>query len=306
MRKQPFFNTTKRMPLRRKIFNRIYSWFTPPALSNEQAIKKITEMLNSDKPCMISRYGSTEIQTLSYFKLYPFLYPLKGRTYHNIKYNSGFFPVTTELLRKFCNLFYNDAIDIDILVTWRIEELFFKKMLKHTTRINKNSLDEFYMQERPWTQALEGKKVLVVHPFAETIENQYHEKREKLFDNPLVLPKFASLTTIKAVQSVAGTPVDFPTWFDALKYMQDEIDKVDYDICILGCGAYGMPLAAHIKRKGKKAVHLGGITQVLFGISGRVYRESPKLGKYINEHFVTPSKAETPQNAQIVEGACYW
>lgn len=33
----------------------------------------------------------------------------------------------------------------------------------------------------------------------------------------------------------------------------------DYDICLIGYSAYGFPLAAHAKRKGKKAVHLGGI-----------------------------------------------
>lgn len=306
MKKQPIFNTTKRMPLRRKIFNKIHALLSSSPLSNDLAVDKIINMLNSDEPCMISRYGSVEIQTLLYFKLYPLLYPLKRRTYHNIKYNAGFFPVTKKLLLKFCKLFYDDAKYIDVLITWRFEELFFSRRLKHTIKIKKSTLDEFFMQDNPWTQALEGKKILVVHPFAETIEKQYRENREKLFENPMVLPKFSSLTTIKAVQSVAGTPVDFPTWFDALKYMQNEIDKIDYDICILGCGAYGMPLAAHIKRKGKKSVHLGGITQVLFGISGRVYRESPKIGKYINEYFVIPSKEETPQNAQIVEGGCYW
>lgn len=47
------------------------------------------------------------------------------------------------------------------------------------------------------------------------------------------------------------------------------MDKIDYDICLIGCGAYGFPLAAHAKRKGKKAVHLGGALQLLFGIKGK-------------------------------------
>lgn len=302
----PKFNTTKQMPLRRKIFNKIHDVFSPSPLSDKDGVKRIIEMLNSENPCMISRYGSTELQTLSYFKLFPFLFPLKGRTYYNIQYMSGFFPVTTENLKLFYNLFKEDAKQIDLLVTWRFEELFFKGWLKHTTRIMKSTFDRFFMQVSPWTQALAGKKILVVHPFAETIEKQYNENREKLFSNPLVLPEFASLTTIKAVQSVAGTPVDFSTWFDALKHMEEEMDRVDYDICILGCGAYGMPLAAHAKRMGKKAVHLGGVTQILFGISGKVYREDPVTSRYINEYFVTPNINETPKGAKLVEGGCYW
>lgn len=31
---------------------------------------------------------------------------------------------------------------------------------------------------------------------------------------------------------------------------------------------YGFPLAAHVKHKGKQAIHLGGTLQLLFGIKG--------------------------------------
>lgn len=34
------------------------------------------------------------------------------------------------------------------------------------------------------------------------------------------------------------------------------MDAYDYDVAIIGCGAYGMHLAAHAKRKGKIAIHL--------------------------------------------------
>ncbi|MGG6498696.1 UNVERIFIED_CONTAM: hypothetical protein NY603_37795, partial [Bacteroidetes bacterium 56_B9] len=79
-----------------------------------------------------------------------------------------------------------------------------------------------------------------------------------------ILPAF-DLQTIKAVQTI-GNYIDsrFNTWFDALEFMKNEIDKREYDICLLGCGAYGLPLAAHIKRTGKKAIHMGGSLQLLF------------------------------------------
>ena len=77
-----------------------------------------------------------------------------------------------------------------------------------------------------------------MHPFSETIESQYKNKKKKLFKNSEVLPEFASLQTIKAVQSIAGNPVGFDTWFDALDWMKSEIDKKDFDIALLGCGAY--------------------------------------------------------------------
>ena len=51
--------------------------------------------------------------------------------------------------------------------------------------------------------------------------------------------------------------------------MEERIGKIDFDVALLGCGAYGLPFAASIKRMGKKAVHLGVATQILFGIKGK-------------------------------------
>ena len=45
--------------------------------------------------------------------------------------------------------------------------------------------------------------------------------------------------------------------------MEDGIAEIDFEVALIGCGAYGLPLAAHVKRLGKKAVHLGGATQNL-------------------------------------------
>ena len=70
--------------------------------------------------------------------------------------------------------------------------------------------------EKPWSAALKGKKVLVIHPFKETIERQY-KRREEIFPGTDILPEF-ELITLKAVQTVAGEKDNrFSTWFDALE-----------------------------------------------------------------------------------------
>jgi hypothetical protein len=40
--------------------------------------------------------------------------------------------------------------------------------------------------------------------------------------------------------------------------MGDQISKIQFDICILGCGAYGLPLVVDIIGFGKKYFHIGG------------------------------------------------
>jgi hypothetical protein len=88
--------------------------------------------------------------------------------------------------------------------------------------------------------------------------------------------------------------------------MEDEIDKQTYDIAIIGCGAYGFNLAAHVKRTGHKAIHLGGATQLLFGIIGNRWESRDDFRQLINDFWVRPSMEERPATASQVEGACYW
>lgn len=152
---------------------------------------------------------------------------------------------------------------------------------------------------------MEGKKVVVIHPFVETIASQY-EKRQLLFKDETVLPHFASLHFIKAVQSIGGNQTNYSDWFKALEYMENELDKLDYDIVLIGCGAYGFNLAAYAKRQGKIAIHLAGWTQMLFGIYGNRWKDDPRYSPFINEYWVRPSLGETPKNATKIENACYW
>jgi hypothetical protein len=165
-----------------------------------------------------------------------------------------------------------------------------------------------YFSHRPWTRTLHGKVVLVIHPFAASIEAQYR-KRELLFKDDL-LPGFA-LKTIKAVQSIAGEATEFADWFAALDSMKQQMDRADYDIALIGCGAYGLPLAAHAKRQGKKGFHIGGSLQLMFGIRGKRW-ENPNYNpfydysKLVNEHWIKPAEEERPRASDKVENACYW
>ncbi len=283
--------------------------------------QKIYEALMDDKPCMISRFGANELLCLvtylgvkennrniiSYITGKSEAWWWNKTNLDNMVNVAGFFPPIADKFEQFCNLMLNDITEVDILGSWLTDEQIFENELIFAKKIRLLLLDP-YWSNLPWTKALEGNKVLVVHPFAKTIEQQY-KKRELLFKNNL-LPKF-ELKTIKAVQSLAGEKTPYIDWFEALKYMKSEIDKADYDICLIGAGAYGFPLAAHVKRKGKKAVHLGGSLQLLFGIRGKRWEDINYNSEYnyaalMNEYWVKPCKEDKPYRAQVVEGGCYW
>ena len=146
--------------------------------------------------------------------------------------------------------------------------------------------------------------MLIIHPFEESIKSQY-SKREILFADKNVLPQF-ELSTLKAVQSVAGVKTICGDWFEALDSMKEKMCKIDFDIAIIGCGAYGFNLAAHVRRSGKKVVHLGGAAQILFGIKGKKWDNHPVISRLYNECWRYPLPDEIPENYQKVEKGCCW
>ncbi len=289
---------------------------------DEDANDLVYEMLSSGKPCMISKFGTVELSSVVSHMLTDkkisfsiikdfFIKDLSISTVYSdklLKSNAGFFPNTIEYCDRFKDLILSITPEIDILASYITKERYINDHLKNNCK--KINLEGYYapfLWKRPWTRVLENKKVLVIHPFTESIQYQYDNNREKLFDNPLVLPRFKELYLIKAVQSLGGENDEFKDWFEALDSMKRQIDAIDFDIALIGCGAYGMPLAAYVKQKGKQAVHLAGWTQMLFGVYGeRWIRDQPEFSNIINKHWIRPNKNETPVSAFNVEKGCYW
>lgn len=283
----------------------------------EKSNTHIYDLLTGDAPCMIARMGYFELGVVANYlsitrgrsAILPYLLGKSSPWWWDRKLcaqignNAGFFPVTTPYIERYCELMLEDMALIDLLGSWLKHENEIPQ-LQSTPKVGLHDLEPFFAS-KPWTHALSGKNVVVVHPFEHSICNQ-HAQLPLVFPDGM-MPQF-NLKTIKAVQTIAGEQTAFKDWFEALDYMKSEMDATVYDICIIGAGAYGLPLAAHAKRMGKKAFHLGGVTQMLFGIKGKRWDESniwPYQQLY-NEHWVRPAQTELPRRASKVEGACYW
>lgn len=284
--------------------------------TDQKASDIIKAELLAAKPSMICRFGMNELDCVigycnppsfgNYLKYFcseiSSVGWSKGAKEHMAN-NAGFFPVTSESLSKFSKLMIEEMKFIDILGTWMKQESFFSDRLKQVRRVEIKDLEPFY-HTNPWSVALENKRVLVIHPFEESIREQY-KKREFLFSDKRVLPCF-ELQTIKAVQSIADNRSKFKSWFEALDFMKQEISYRDFEIAIIGCGAYGFPLASFVKKMGKKAIHIGGATQLLFGIKGSRWEERPFYQNLFNEHWIKPLAADYPEGYKRVENGCYW
>lgn len=269
----------------------------------------IKDMILSGNPFLAGRFGATEL-----FCVRTFDFEVESKydkVLSQMENWSGFFPSKKELGDKFKNLMLDLIPEANVMGIWMLpfEEYYLNsygnKQLKTTYLLD---LEPWSSPEKPWSAALNGKKVLVIHPFKEIIERQY-KRREEIFPGTDILPKF-ELITLKAVQTVAGEKDNrFSTWFDALEWMYQEAMKIDFDVAIIGCGAYGFPLAAKLKQAGKQAIHLAGATQLLFGIKGKRWEENTAFAyvqKFFNDAWVYPSDEDKPKAANKVEGGCYW
>lgn len=284
------------------------SRFKKPLITCDAVNKYIADCIENHIPTMVSRFGCFESRCMGqgYGIEYGWLKTYTQTALKPIYNNAGVFPYGKDGAQNFFELTKDAIEDIDLLGVWTTEMHDYLVNVKCPSAMQITNLDnlEPFRSESTWTKALAGKRVVVVHPFKDTIEMQYG-KREYLFENPDMLPEF-NLRVVKAVQTIAGQKDDrFEKWEQALQYMYGECMKEDFDVAIIGCGAYGMPLASMLKRAGKVAIHVGGATQVMFGIKGKRWDNNSISGLY-NSYWVRPMESDTPQNASSVEKGCYW
>jgi malic enzyme len=82
--------------------------------------------------------------------------------------------------------------------------------------------------------------------------------------------------------------------------------KYEFDIAIIGAGSYGLPIASFIKTLGKTAIHLGGVTQLMFAIMGKRWESVNHVTLLDQSGWVRPKADETPRYANAIEDGCYW
>lgn len=286
----------------------------------------ISEVINKGDPALVGRLGGTEGRFIGeYLKMRRYLkfgIPIPAVARFNyrwrkrcreVQFNAGFIFHDWNEIENFVNLYQECLENTDALGAWGTafgwaESLAFTSKnfpevipIGHTAPWIAPANPD--VAQIPWSAALEGKKVLVIAGFAESIKNQ-HLKSKVLFDN-CHYPDF-SLSTIQAPLSAGGSPNPESDWFSDLTTMEKTMEKIDFDIALVSAGAYSYPLALKAKKMGKIGIHCGGGLQLFFGIMGGRWETNPSVCSYSNEHWVRPSLAETPVNSNQVEDGCYW
>ena len=182
----------------------------------------------------------------------------------------------------------------------RIEEI-----CEGKPRIWSHCLDVFdQIQKRPWTEALEGKRILIVSAFAESMREKL-PVLDKIYGKD-IFPD-CSFQFIIPPQTHADNPSR--EWDIELAEFYQRLDQVsDYDVALVSAGGNGNLICNHIYETGHSAIYVGGVLQMFFGLLGGRWLVERKaiVRMYLNEYWSRPKESERPAGYKKIENGCYF
>jgi hypothetical protein len=278
----------------------------------EESNEKIVECIRDTKPFLISRI-SDNISKVSLSILNngtPHSHQISLMQTHDGVYCNSYKDV--ELYARLYNKGILESTHISCFDTLYSHEQNAYLAAKQVEKgLDYRVLEPFYMIEeriRPWSYELLGKKVLIISPFVQTFQEQM-ERGWTFFEDCSIFQPGQEIAYYKAFNTLANNRIH-KNWFETFSIMCKDIRAMDFDVALLGCGGYGIPLCSYIYGTLKKsAIYVGGGLQLLFGVNGKrwlnqpiIKRESERSGSL----WTRPSKEEQIQNRGIIEGGCYW
>lgn len=290
----------------------------------EIADEIILELIKSDIPSFVGRFGASEARVLGcYFdtrKGHSLLDPIStvfsflsySKRLRQLAVGAGVYPPTFDTGKVFSLEYLKALQQADVLACWgeaftSIEHQ--ARKISHAKIIHHHATSpwvEPYVNSdssrKSWASALEGKKVAIVSGFSETFAKQ-HKVIHKVFEN-VSYPKFEPIF-IKAPLTQGGMN-DGKDWKWHLEKTKETIQEKNFDVLLVSAGGYSFPLAAYAKEIGKIGINCGGELQLFFGVIGKRWDDSNKVSRYLNEFWVRPSESERPANWREIENGCYW
>ena len=219
--------------------------------------------------------------------------------------NAGVFCKDTKSLEEWCERYISAVQDLDYVLHWCPEqgdEFVINKVGSGKALTDFNQLEPFTHGESGWHYDLSDKKVLCVSPLADTIEAQVPRYGD-------IWPgaSIGDVVTVRSTYSEALTGFQPVDWRLKMSLLKDEIGEADFDFAVVGCGGYSLEICQFIKAMGKSIVHLGGATQILFGIRGKRWDGCfISMPWYGTQAWVRPMPHEVPVKCELVENGCYW
>lgn len=281
----------------------------------EEKAKIICDLFKQNKPFLIGRNGTIEIEALD---KYLNNVPITFLDAHLLELNAGIFP---ENLFEDYFINYMEALkNVDIMAEGWYERLksaeqkILNNLNPNRSKVLFRNLEPYYVKpDLRWTQYLDGKRVAIINAFAETCESQTYiskgiwlENADTLLPSNTVWVPIRTYFSPKLAGGVADWPSHIKSWKDAVQYTVERVLNEGCEIAIIGCGGLGMIIGHELKKKGLQCIVMGGAIQILFGIKGGRWKNHEIISNFFNKSWVSPSDTCKPNNSKLIENNCYW
>ena len=273
--------------------------------------ENLRQKLIEKKPFLAGKIGGAELLALEYgdhclrFEI-PNAWSWR-RPARRLYNNAGFFPVEKSAFYNWSVGMRHAIASTDFLCAWQAdpflklyENVLIQSLAAKSCAIPMSSLGRDIL---PFIAAF---RWVVVSPFVKTMQKQL--PRMKQINDPTGkwgiawdhLEKTCQFVRCPFQSHLESSP--YASWDDGLEKLTKEISLKDFDLALIGAGAWSLPLGSRIKQMGKSAIHMGGEMQLIFGIKGKRWVNY----NIYNSAWVDASPEEVPENNNRIEDGCYW
>lgn len=274
-------------------------------------IGDFVQALREGRPFAAGKIGGAELMAMEYqdhrIRL---TWPPKwswARPARRLMNNAGFFPLEKGAFYRWHETMVGAVQAMDFLSAWQTDpflRIYEERLIHHLAPASRDIPIE--KLGRPILPELLPYRWLVISPFVLSIRRQLphlrkvHDpeaRREGDWGRPA-----ATCELVRCPFQSHLEPSPYRSWQEGLEKLAAEISRREFDVALIGAGAWSLPLAAGIKALGRSAIHLGGETQLLFGIKGKRWEN---YGIF-NEAWISADASEMPAHRHRVENGCYW
>ena len=275
------------------------------------SVEDLRRWLTEKKPFLAGKIGGAELMALEYLDhRLKFEWP-RGwswrRPASRLHNNAGFFPIQKGPFLRWNQEMRRSIAATDFLCMWQ-EDAFLKAY--ETAIVSSFAPRSFAVPMSALGRNILPKiascRWLVISPFVKTMQEQLlcmkqvNDPDGKWDVDWAHLEKTCQFVRCPFQSHLEPSP--YASWEEGLEKLTKEVSLKDFDVALIGAGAWSLPLGSRIKKMGKSAIHMGGEMQLLFGIKGKRWANTMMY----NSSWVTADPDERPINRNSVEDGCYW
>jgi hypothetical protein len=276
---------------------------------DNQFIKKIIE---ADKPFFIGRIAGIELKiaySIQHRRPIDMMHEIE-----ELENNAGIHIKDIESLYHYADALLASYDHCTAIAEWETTGEVFaitgdgqKLVTGRTPQIPKimaQSLEPYYVKDS-WMPALRGKRILIIHPFAKTIQQQL-PNLSQIYPNREWFPE-CTITCLAPPLTLARNHQNKDWKVHLDEFLVKVAEQTDIDVALVAAGGYGMLISDYLYTKMNKSVmYIGGALQLFFGIIGKRWFTNKEIMALMNDEWVRPVAADKPANFIKVEKGCYW